>query len=262
MKRTWTIIGVSDVPVSFKWYQSLFGQADTRPAHDYFGQIVDSDGTVLLSLHQRGAHGHPSLTSRDAAAPGNGLLLFFRVDDFDSCLKRARALVDRLEEEPHGNPNTRTEEFSLRDPDGYYVTISALSALELQGHEPPAISGVSPFFIVQNAASALSFYRDRLGFEITFQEPADDPFFGIVCRGGAMIMLKSVGVDPLPNYTRERAARWDAYLSVADPDALAGEFASRGVEFSEPLKDTHDGLRGFEIKDADGYVLFFGHPRS
>ena len=106
------------------------------------------------------------------------------------------------------------------------------------------------------------FYRDQLGFDITFQEPADDPFFGIVCRGGAMIMLKSVGVAPLPNYKREPAARWDAYLYVPDPDALAAEFASRNVGFSEPLKDTHDGLRGFELKDADGYVLFFGRPRS
>ena len=52
MKRTWTIIGVSDVPSSFKWYQSLFGQPETRPAHADFGQILDSDGTVLLCLHQ------------------------------------------------------------------------------------------------------------------------------------------------------------------------------------------------------------------
>jgi len=124
------------------------------------------------------------------------------------------------------------------------------------------ISSVSPFFIVQDATAAFSFYRDRLGFEITFQEPADDPFFGIVRRDGAMIILKAVGVDPLPNYKREPAARWDAYLSVPDPDALAAEFASRNVAFSEPLRDTHDGLRGFEIKDSDGYVLFFGRPRS
>ena len=123
------------------------------------------------------------------------------------------------------------------------------------------ISGISPFFIVSDAPSALSFYRDRLGFEITFQEPADEPFFGIVRRGRAMIMLKDVGVDPLPNNKREPAARWDAYLYVPDPDALAAEFASRNVEFSEPLKDTHDGLRGFELKDCDGYVLFFGRPR-
>jgi len=123
------------------------------------------------------------------------------------------------------------------------------------------ISGISPFFIVQNVGLAFSFYRDKLGFEITFQEPVDDSFFGIVRRGGAMIMLKDVGVDPLPNYRREPMARWDAYVNVPDPDALASEYAWRNVEFSEPLKDTHDGLRGFELKDADGYVLFFGRPR-
>jgi catechol 2,3-dioxygenase-like lactoylglutathione lyase family enzyme len=138
MKRTWTIIGVNDVPTSFKWYQSLFGQPETRPSHDDFGQILDSDGTVLLCLHQWGEHEHPSLMSRDEATPGNGLLLFFRVDDFDMALKRSRALVVRLEEEPHVNPSTRTQEFSLRDPDGYYVTISAFSSFELGGHEPPA----------------------------------------------------------------------------------------------------------------------------
>jgi predicted enzyme related to lactoylglutathione lyase len=129
MKRTWTIIGVRDVPLSFKWYQSLFGQPHTAPGHDYFGQILDSDGTVLLCLHQWGAHDHPSLMSPDEAPPGNGLLLFFRVDDFDMALHRSRALVSRLDEEPHVNQSTETQEFSLRDPDGYYVTISALSAL-------------------------------------------------------------------------------------------------------------------------------------
>lgn len=124
------------------------------------------------------------------------------------------------------------------------------------------IAGISPFFIVQDVAATLSYYRDRLGFEITFQGFGDDLFFGIVRRGGAMIMFKSVGVDPLPNYRREPAARWDAYLFVPDPDALAAEFVLRNVEFSEPLKDTDDGLRGFELKDSDGYVLFFGRPRS
>ena len=126
MKRTWTIIGVSDVSSSVRWYQLLFGQSETPPAHADFGQIRDADGTVLLCLHQWGVHGHPSLLSPERATPGNGLLLFFRVDDFDRALPRARALVASFEEEPHLNPNTRTDEFSLRDPDGYYVTISAL----------------------------------------------------------------------------------------------------------------------------------------
>jgi catechol 2,3-dioxygenase-like lactoylglutathione lyase family enzyme len=128
MKRVWTIIGVRDVPGSFKWYQTLLGEPARPLEHDYFGQILDTDGTVLLCLHQWGAHDHPSLMSPDHALPGNGLLLFFRVDDFDEALVRARTLVPRFEEEPHVNPNTHTEEFSLRDPDGYYVTLSALSA--------------------------------------------------------------------------------------------------------------------------------------
>ena len=128
------------------------------------------------------------------------------------------------------------------------------------------ISGISPFFIVNDVPSSLAFYRDRLGFEITFQGPApDDIFFGIVRRGGAQILMKDIGVAPVPNYTRDikqGSARWDAYLHVPDPDALAAEFSTRNVEFSQPLKDDDDGLRGFELEDADGYVLFFGRPRS
>src|ERR1700730_1879748 len=147
MKRTWTIIGVGDVPGSLKWYQALFGQPATLPAHDYFGQILDSDGTVLLCLHEWGAHEHPSLMGPDHGTPGNGLLLFFRVDDFDLALQRARSLVTRLEEEPHLNPNTQTKEFSLRDPDGYYVTISALYAAR-QGAAAaerwPGLHGAAP----------------------------------------------------------------------------------------------------------------------
>jgi catechol 2,3-dioxygenase-like lactoylglutathione lyase family enzyme len=129
---------------------------------------------------------------------------------------------------------------------------------------PVEISSVSPLFIVRHVPSSLAFYRDRLAFEITFQGPPDDVFFGIVRRGGAMIMFKDVGVEPVPNCTRDvkkGIARWDAYLYVPDPDALAAEFARRDVELSEPLKDTGDGLRGFELKDIDGYVLFFGRPR-
>src|SRR5262245_23709823 len=118
MKRTWTILGVSDVPRSFRWYQSLFGQAPTRPAHAHFGQLVDADGTVLLCLHAWGVEDHPPLRSPRNGTPGNGLLLFFRVDDWEAALLRARALGPRLAEEPHLNPNTRTMEFALRDPDG------------------------------------------------------------------------------------------------------------------------------------------------
>jgi len=129
----------------------------------------------------------------------------------------------------------------------------------------PEIGNAAPFFIVANVPKALAFYRDQLGFEIMFQGPEEhDIFFGIVKRGRAMIMMKDIGVEPVPNYTRDikkGIARWDAYLYVPDPDALAEEFASRNVEFFLPLQDNDDGLRGFEIKDADGYILYFGRPR-
>jgi catechol 2,3-dioxygenase-like lactoylglutathione lyase family enzyme len=122
----------------------------------------------------------------------------------------------------------------------------------------PALSHISPSFIVRDVTPSIAFYRDRLGFQLEHLAPDDNPFFAIVRRDGAQIFLKSVGVEPVPNYTRHRYARLDAFVYAPDPDALAAEFASRGVEFSVPLKDTDDGLRGFELKDADGYVLFFG----
>ena len=128
----------------------------------------------------------------------------------------------------------------------------------------PEIGGASPLFIVRSVPATLAFYRDKLGFEITFEGPEpNDIFFGIVQRGRAMIMFKAIDVDPVPNYTRDIGhgiARWDAYIYVPDPDSLAAEFESRGVEFFLPISDNSDNLRGFEIKDANGYVLYFGRP--
>ena len=136
----------------------------------------------------------------------------------------------------------------------------------------PTISSISPFFIVADVPATLSFYRDMLGFEVTFRGPTpDDEFFGIVRRDGTMIMFKALGeildgkevvVEPVPNYHRKPAFSWDAYLEVPDPDALAAEFASRGVHFSVPLANNDDGLRGFVIEDIDGYGLFFGHLQA
>ena len=129
----------------------------------------------------------------------------------------------------------------------------------------PEISGISPFFIVSHVPSSLSFYRDRLGFEITFQGPdPDDIFFGIVRRARAMIMLKDVGVDPLPNYTRDvkkGIARWDAYLLRSRSGRVGGRIRVAQCRVFRTTQRHHDGLRGFELKDADGYVLFFGRPR-
>src|SRR5688500_14090662 len=120
----------------------------------------------------------------------------------------------------------------------------------------------APFFIVRDIMPSIAFYRDRLGFEVSFLGPAEDPYFAMVQRDGVWLMLKAITpeVQPIPNPTRHHWARWDAYINTPDPDALADEFASRGVSFHEPLGVNSDNLRGFEVTDADGYVLYFGRP--
>jgi catechol 2,3-dioxygenase-like lactoylglutathione lyase family enzyme len=125
----------------------------------------------------------------------------------------------------------------------------------------PTLERMCPFFIVSGVSQTIAFYREKLGFEVWHQQPDREPFFAIVGRDGAMLFVKAGEAEPLPNPKRDPAMRWDAYVSVHDPDALAAEFVDRGVAFSAPLRDTHDGLRGFEITDPDGYVLFFGRPR-
>lgn len=128
------------------------------------------------------------------------------------------------------------------------------------------IGGASPLLIVRNVPATLEFYRDKLGFEITFEGPEpDDIFFGIVQRGRAMFMFKDVDIDPVPNYTRDIGhgiASWDAYVYVPDPDALYKEFASRDVGFKTPLGDNSDNLRGFEVRDINGYIIYFGRPNE
>ena len=128
MARLWTILGVADVARSTLWYQRLLCVPERSPGHSYFGQVVDTDGTVLLCLHSWGEHDHPPLRDPKWAVPGNGVLLFFRVKELADALKGAQVLGASLSEEVHLNPATGTEEFALYDPDGYYVMVSAQTA--------------------------------------------------------------------------------------------------------------------------------------
>jgi catechol 2,3-dioxygenase-like lactoylglutathione lyase family enzyme len=123
---------------------------------------------------------------------------------------------------------------------------------------------ISPFFIVANLKASVSFYVDKLGFDIRYIGPAGDPFFAIVGRDHISIMLKEIAGDikPVPNHTRHKWARWDAYISAAEPDVLFEEYRSGEVVFHQPIVDDNDGLRGFEVEDADGYILFFGRPMT
>jgi catechol 2,3-dioxygenase-like lactoylglutathione lyase family enzyme len=122
---------------------------------------------------------------------------------------------------------------------------------------------ISPFFIVSNLKDSVSFYTNKLGFEVWYTGPDKDAYWAMVGRGPVSIMLKAIADDvkPIPNPTRHEWAAWDAYISAQEPDALFEEYSTAGVEFRQPIHDNSDGLRGFEVIDADGYVLFFGRPK-
>jgi catechol 2,3-dioxygenase-like lactoylglutathione lyase family enzyme len=121
------------------------------------------------------------------------------------------------------------------------------------------LATISPFFIVKDLQASIAYYIDRLGFELDFQGPEDDVYYAGVKREAANIMLKAITPEvlPQPNHTRHGWARWDAYIYTLDPDPLFHEFKQRGVSFVKELSFIDDGLWGFEIADADGYVIAF-----
>ena len=123
---------------------------------------------------------------------------------------------------------------------------------------------ISPFFIVKDLPTSIAYYVDRLGFELEFRGPEGDPYYAGVTREGVTLMLKAIvpEVLPCPNHTRHPWARWDAYVYTLDPDTLYEEFRQREVSFVKPLSFIDDGLWGFEVSDADGYVLAFFHLRK
>ena len=125
------------------------------------------------------------------------------------------------------------------------------------------LSYIYPFFIVSNLQSSLGFYKEKLGFGIQFSSPAENPFFAIIGRDNIAIMLKGnlVNTKPIPNNIIQKWARWDAFISVIDTDSLFREFSENGVVFKKTLKEDEDGLYGFEVKDTDGDVLYFGRPK-
>ena len=125
------------------------------------------------------------------------------------------------------------------------------------------LTSITPFFIVKDLQVSISHYLERFGFQLDFQGPDDGPYYAAVSRDGIGIMLKEVLPDvlPRPNHTRHEWARWDAYIYTLNPDALFDEFSQRGASFVKTLSFIDDGLWGFEVTDADGYVLAFFHVR-
>ena len=145
-----------------------------------------------------------------------------------------------------------------------------MTATETAAHSPSTeettrnLVSISPFFIVKDLQASVAHYIERFGFELDFQGPEGDVYYAGVKRDGASIMLKTITPDvlPQPNHTRHGWARWDAYIYTLDPDSLFDEFRGRGASFVKELSFIDDGLWGFEVTDADGYILAFFRLRK
>lgn len=119
----------------------------------------------------------------------------------------------------------------------------------------------SPFFIVRDLAASVRHYCDVLGFRCELLAPEEAPFFAVVTRDRVSVTLKEIGAEtpPLPNRARHEDARWDVFVGVSDADALDAELVGRGANVRVTIRDDDAyGTRGFELEDADGYVLAFG----
>ena len=128
MTKVDPIIAVKDVEASSEWYQSIF---DCRSMHGgkEFDIIVSENDVILICLHRWGEHQHPTMANPDIT-PGNGLILYFRTENLNLIRKNAEKIGAFIVEDVHLNLNSRKKEFSLRDPDGYYLTITEFHIYE------------------------------------------------------------------------------------------------------------------------------------
>ncbi len=113
---------VQDVAASSKWYQDLLA---LKSAHggDQFEMLMGKQGLELM-LHHVDFSEHPGIEDPREGTPGRGMLLYFSVSNVRSVFDRAREMQADLIDEPHFNPNARAIEFTLRDPDGYSISVS------------------------------------------------------------------------------------------------------------------------------------------
>jgi hypothetical protein len=122
------IIAVSDVEASSEWYHEIFGFTKNHGGNQ-FSVLIDEDGEIILCLHKWEEHNHPTMTHPEIT-PGNGLLLYFRTTNMNGIYQNALNAGCLIEKGISLNPNSRRKEFSLRDPDGYYLTVTEFHRYE------------------------------------------------------------------------------------------------------------------------------------
>lgn len=124
------LLTVTDVEASSRWYQRLLGCRSDHGGRAY-ERLVDARGALILQLHSFDVeHDHGRIGDPDDRPYGNGVLVWFSIDDFDAAVARAEALgavvvLPRHRNPPDGNGGPNHWEIWLRDPDGYTVVLAS-----------------------------------------------------------------------------------------------------------------------------------------
>ena len=117
------LICVHDVEASSAWYQHLLGCESGHGGAEY--ERLNADGRLILQLHQwEVEHQHGPLGDPARRPYGNGVLLWFEMDDFDAAVGRARSLPAEIVKEPYVSENGNWECW-LHDRDGYTVVLTS-----------------------------------------------------------------------------------------------------------------------------------------
>ncbi|MER3464231.1 MAG: glyoxalase [Chitinophagaceae bacterium] len=122
------IIAVRDIKASSKWYQKIFGFRNNHGG-DHFSVLVYDDDEIILCLHKWEEHNHPTMTN-PSITPENGLLLYFRTENMNNIYQNLLKAGCAIEEDIHLNKNSLRKEFSFRDPDGYFLTVTEFHKYE------------------------------------------------------------------------------------------------------------------------------------
>lgn len=122
------IIAVKDIEASSRWYQKIF---DCKSLHggNHFDVLTDENGEVLICLHHWSEDNHPTMMDPDITH-GNGLILYMRTKNMDTIRENVKKAGVAVIEEIHLNKNSHRKEFSIKDPDGYYLTITEFHEYE------------------------------------------------------------------------------------------------------------------------------------
>lgn len=126
--RPQPLLCVSDVEASSRWYHHLLGCRGAHGGREY--ERLEKEGRLVLQLHHWDvAHDHGPI-GRPDLAHGNGVLLWFEVDDFDQAAARAGELNAEVVIPRHRNPadgdgGPNHWELWLRDPDGYTIVLAS-----------------------------------------------------------------------------------------------------------------------------------------